>query len=246
MTTTVAGSAAASLPLHNVFVYGSLLADEVVNALLKRMPPCSPAILNGYHRYSIKGRVYPAILPVESKKVIGRVIKGVTDAELHVLDAFEDEEYKRSTVEVFLNVSIKSFLDIEMHWFFLMAVINIMALIEKELNKCWNLPDERYGAGKLVKICGQQSRKVWAAKERLLGAGQQAWGCRNPLDSNGTSAEHSGQQAGTSRTAIRRAGTARQQGDSEELFAETYVWADKDDPKLYGEWDFEQIEGLKY
>ncbi|KAI0518882.1 hypothetical protein KFK09_006319 [Dendrobium nobile] len=136
MTATVAESAAASLPLHNVFVYGSLLADEVVNALLKRMPPCSPAILNGYHRYGIKGRVYPAILPVESKKVIGRVIKGVTDAELHVLDAFEDEEYKRSTVEVFLN------------------------------------------------------------------------------------------------------------DDSGELFVETYVWANKDDPKLYGEWDFEEWKEL--
>ncbi|KAL0923286.1 hypothetical protein M5K25_007337 [Dendrobium thyrsiflorum] len=88
------------------------------------------------------------------------------------------------------------------HW-------NPTNVLSKEHN--WNLPDERYGAGKLVKICGQQSRKVWAAKERLLGAGQQAWGCRNPLDSNGTSAEHSGQQAGTSRAAIRRAGTARQQ-----------------------------------
>lgn len=30
---------------HNVFVYGSLLADEVVGALLKRVPPSSPATL---------------------------------------------------------------------------------------------------------------------------------------------------------------------------------------------------------
>ncbi|KAK8954434.1 hypothetical protein KSP39_PZI001732 [Platanthera zijinensis] len=34
------------------------------------------------------------------------VILGVTDAELYILDTFEDEEYKRNTVEVFLNVSI--------------------------------------------------------------------------------------------------------------------------------------------
>ncbi|KAK8967986.1 AIG2-like protein [Platanthera guangdongensis] len=98
-----AGSAAATLPLHNIFVYGSLLADEVVNALLKRVPTCSPATLNGYDRYSIKGRVYPAILPAEGKKTYGRVILGVTDAELYILDTFEDEEYKRNTVEVFLN-----------------------------------------------------------------------------------------------------------------------------------------------
>ncbi|GMQ02596.1 hypothetical protein CsSME_00048744 [Camellia sinensis var. sinensis] len=58
--------------LHQVFVYGSLLADEVVRVLLKRVPQSSPATLNGFHRFSIKGRVYPAILPVEKKKVIGR------------------------------------------------------------------------------------------------------------------------------------------------------------------------------
>ncbi|XP_020600205.1 AIG2-like protein D [Phalaenopsis equestris] len=136
MTTISATAAAPSLPLHNVFVYGSLLADEVVSKLLSRVPPCTPAILNGYHRYNVKGRVYPAILPAERKKVIGRVIMGVTKAELCVLDTFEDEEYKRSTVEVFLN------------------------------------------------------------------------------------------------------------GDSGKLSAETYVWADKDDPNLYGEWDFEEWKQL--
>ncbi|GAU28167.1 hypothetical protein TSUD_313260 [Trifolium subterraneum] len=57
---------------HNVFVYGSLLADEVVRALLNRVPPSSPATLSDYHRFKIKGRVYPAILPVQSKKVTGR------------------------------------------------------------------------------------------------------------------------------------------------------------------------------
>ncbi|GMH11812.1 hypothetical protein Nepgr_013653 [Nepenthes gracilis] len=86
--------------LHNVFVYGSLLADEVARVLLKRDPDSYPAILDGYHRFSIKGRVYPAILPVENKKVVGRVLVGVTDPELHTLDVFEDVEYVRNSVEV--------------------------------------------------------------------------------------------------------------------------------------------------
>ncbi|PKA62536.1 Protein AIG2 [Apostasia shenzhenica] len=103
MATTAAAAAASSLPLHNVFVYGSLLADDVVNMLLKRLPPRSPAVLRGYHRFSIKGRVYPAILPVESKSVTGRVLLGITDTELNLLDIFEDGEYKRNTVEVSLN-----------------------------------------------------------------------------------------------------------------------------------------------
>ncbi|KAK4755971.1 hypothetical protein SAY87_009728 [Trapa incisa] len=86
----------------NVFVYGTLIADDVVRILLKRVPPSSPAILHGYHRFSIKGRVYPAILPVDKKSVTGKVLMGITGRELDILDAFEDVEYERRDVEVAL------------------------------------------------------------------------------------------------------------------------------------------------
>ncbi|PSS11777.1 AIG2-like protein [Actinidia chinensis var. chinensis] len=88
--------------LHSVFVYGSLLADDVVRVLLKRVPESSPAVLNGFHRFSIKGRVYPAILPLENKKVIGKVLSGITAPEIAILDTFEDVEYERRIVEVSL------------------------------------------------------------------------------------------------------------------------------------------------
>ncbi|KAF7830162.1 AIG2-like protein D [Senna tora] len=92
--------------LHNVFVYGSLLADEVVQLLLKRLPSTVPATLPSQfvslHRFSIKGRVYPAILPVDNNKVTGRVLLGISDLELYILDEFEDIEYERSNVDVFL------------------------------------------------------------------------------------------------------------------------------------------------
>ncbi|KAL3818400.1 hypothetical protein ACJIZ3_004305 [Penstemon smallii] len=94
-----------STAISNVFVYGSLLADDVVRALLNRVPPSSPAILPGYQRFSIKERVYPAIIPVEKTQVTGKVLLGITPAELHILDAFEDDEYERATVDVFLNDS---------------------------------------------------------------------------------------------------------------------------------------------
>ncbi|CAN1324160.1 AIG2-like protein D [Linum perenne] len=95
-------SATAVMDGHKVFVYGSLMADEVVRVLLNRVPHSSAALLNSYHRFSIKGRVYPAILPVDNKKVKGRVLFGITDPELLVLDIFEDVEYQRRTVEVSL------------------------------------------------------------------------------------------------------------------------------------------------
>ncbi|PQQ03002.1 AIG2-like protein D [Prunus yedoensis var. nudiflora] len=105
---------AQSESLHKVFVYGSLMAEDVCRVLLNRVPQSSPAILNGYHRYSIKGRVYPAILPVENDKVTGKLLLGITDPELHILDEFEDVEYERSTVEVSLvdssdNLSVQAY-----------------------------------------------------------------------------------------------------------------------------------------
>ncbi|CAO2817940.1 unnamed protein product [Amaranthus hypochondriacus] len=97
-----AGAGGFSQGNHNVFVYGSLLSDEVVHVLLNRVPVSSPAILPHFQRFSIKGRVYPAILPFENSKVLGRVLTGVTNLELDILDDFEDDEYVRDSVEVTL------------------------------------------------------------------------------------------------------------------------------------------------
>ena len=36
---------AAAAGAHTVFVYGSLMADEVVRTILKRVPPAAPALL---------------------------------------------------------------------------------------------------------------------------------------------------------------------------------------------------------
>ncbi|KAB2629552.1 AIG2-like protein [Pyrus ussuriensis x Pyrus communis] len=110
MSSVVANGGGQSHSLHKVFVYGSLMAEDVCRVLLNRVPLSSPAILNGYDRYSIKGRVYPAILPVENKKVAGKVLLEITDPELHILDEFEDVEYERSSVEVSLMDSSESFL----------------------------------------------------------------------------------------------------------------------------------------
>uniref|UniRef100_A0ACD5ZCH8 Uncharacterized protein n=1 Tax=Avena sativa TaxID=4498 RepID=A0ACD5ZCH8_AVESA len=102
MAATAPATTTAAAGAHSVFVYGSLMADEVVSAILNRVPASSPALLTDHHRFSVKGRVYPAILPVESKKVAGRVIMGISDAELVVLDAFEDYEYVRRRVQISL------------------------------------------------------------------------------------------------------------------------------------------------
>jgi len=39
------------------FVYGTLMAEEVVGALLRRVPPSQPAVLSGYSRHRVRGQV---------------------------------------------------------------------------------------------------------------------------------------------------------------------------------------------
>ncbi|XP_051195162.1 AIG2-like protein D [Lolium perenne] len=109
-------ASAAAGAAHSVFVYGTLMSEEVVRVLLGRVPPSSPALLPNHQRFSIRGRVYPAILPVDGNEVSGMVFKGITDGELDVLDIFEDEEYVRETVGVSLSDSSETMLAFAYIW----------------------------------------------------------------------------------------------------------------------------------
>lgn len=89
---------------NNVFVYGSLLADEVVKVLLHRVPRNLPATVRGYQRFSIKQRRYPAtIKTLDNQHVDGRVLFDLTKAELDTLDVFEDDDYYRDIVSADLQ-----------------------------------------------------------------------------------------------------------------------------------------------
>jgi hypothetical protein len=52
------------------------------------------------HRYKLKGLPYPCIVSSDSGKVNGKVITGVSDAELNNFDVIEGNDYERVTVEV--------------------------------------------------------------------------------------------------------------------------------------------------
>lgn len=82
-----------------LFVYGTLLADEVLQRLLNRVPPTKPASLTGYARYGIKGQVFPAIIKsTPTSSVHGKVLLELTPDEIQTLDDYEDEEYVKETV----------------------------------------------------------------------------------------------------------------------------------------------------
>ena len=83
------------------FVYGSLMAPEVLSSLLGRVPPRAPACVRGFHRYHIRDRVYPAIARHEDGgRVDGHLLSSLTSRELAVLDWFEDEAYVMRPVRV--------------------------------------------------------------------------------------------------------------------------------------------------
>eukprot|EP00882_Tetradesmus_deserticola_P009645 GHRQ01010183.1.p1 GENE.GHRQ01010183.1~~GHRQ01010183.1.p1 ORF type:complete len:164 (+),score=28.61 GHRQ01010183.1:245-736(+) len=82
------------------FVYGTLMAPEVLQLLIKRVPKSRAATLNGYARYRVKEQVFPAIIPAKSSsKVTGMVLMELSRSELDILDVYESEEYYRAAVE---------------------------------------------------------------------------------------------------------------------------------------------------
>ncbi|KAF3489495.1 hypothetical protein F2Q69_00055923 [Brassica cretica] len=90
-------------PSHNVFVYGSFQEPSVVNLILECDPVTISAQLQGYHLYRLKGRLHPCISPSENGLINGKILTGLTDAQLENLDMIEGDEYVRKTVEVVLT-----------------------------------------------------------------------------------------------------------------------------------------------
>eukprot|EP00903_Cladosiphon_okamuranus_P006798 g6626.t1 len=83
-----------------LFVYGTLMNDKVLFALLDRVPSTRKACLSGYHRYRIKDHVFPAIRPREGGSVEGLLMTGLGTREKLIFDLFEDDDYHKVDVQV--------------------------------------------------------------------------------------------------------------------------------------------------
>ncbi|XP_010554000.1 PREDICTED: protein AIG2 A-like [Tarenaya hassleriana] len=88
---------------HDVFVYGSSIDPDVIRILLDRVPEAISSVLPGFHRFRIKGRLHPGLAPVDTGKVVGKVLKGLTDDEVKILDLLKGPDYERKMVEVELT-----------------------------------------------------------------------------------------------------------------------------------------------
>ena len=84
---------------NNIFVYGSLMNEEVLKTLLNRVPPLTNGRLEGYSRFSLRHVHYPAIKENSGGLTMGKLMK-INDQELKIFDEFEGQEYTRELVEI--------------------------------------------------------------------------------------------------------------------------------------------------
>jgi gamma-glutamylcyclotransferase (GGCT)/AIG2-like uncharacterized protein YtfP len=77
-----------------LFCYGTLQFDDVLKALLGRIPERAPASAPGYRAAALEGRVYPGlVVRAFGGAAPGVVLTDLSNEEWRILDAFEDERY---------------------------------------------------------------------------------------------------------------------------------------------------------
>jgi gamma-glutamylcyclotransferase (GGCT)/AIG2-like uncharacterized protein YtfP len=76
-----------------LFAYGTLQFTEILGVLLGRLPEHRPGAAAGWRAAALDGRVYPGLVRADAT-VTGRVITGLTDEELRVIDEYESGPYE--------------------------------------------------------------------------------------------------------------------------------------------------------
>lgn len=88
-----------SATTSDLFVYGTLVLDQVISTLIDRVPTYEPVTAQGWRVASVPNRPYPGLVP-DSGQVSGRLYTGLTHGEWATLDAFEDPTYTLTIIEV--------------------------------------------------------------------------------------------------------------------------------------------------
>jgi gamma-glutamylcyclotransferase (GGCT)/AIG2-like uncharacterized protein YtfP len=89
---------------NNIFVYGSLMNEEVFKIVTGFSPVFLRATLFDYKRVKLKNRVYPAIVKNCNSCVEGFVLCDLPNEVIAVLDCFEDSIYTKSEISVSTSI----------------------------------------------------------------------------------------------------------------------------------------------
>ena len=91
-----------------LFVYGTLLLDDVVSILINRVPRYLVAQAPGWRIVRLPQKVYPGLVSGQGE-ANGKVFTDLTDAEWATLDAFEDPAYTLVAVRVLAPIEMDAF-----------------------------------------------------------------------------------------------------------------------------------------
>ncbi|MCO6046881.1 gamma-glutamylcyclotransferase [Aeoliella sp. ICT_H6.2] len=89
--------------MSHVFVYGTLIAPEMISAVTGQLFHGTTAVAPGFKRAYLTERVYPGIVVDPASEVEGLVYLDVDEESLRRLDYFEGPEYVRGTLAVRLE-----------------------------------------------------------------------------------------------------------------------------------------------
>lgn len=84
----------------HLFVYGTLMAPEVMEAVAGYCPAAEPARLSDYARFRLVDRDYPGLVREIGEATEGILYRDVTAEAVERVDAFEDSFYERHSVTV--------------------------------------------------------------------------------------------------------------------------------------------------
>ncbi|ORY79058.1 AIG2-like family-domain-containing protein [Protomyces lactucae-debilis] len=97
---------------YSCFFYGTLMHPAVLNRVISstETPAYLPVILPGYARFRVKGQDYPGVIAAQDApegsvaeanvSVAGMLVSHLSSYAIKRLDAFEGDEYTRTSVTV--------------------------------------------------------------------------------------------------------------------------------------------------
>ncbi|NGN68840.1 gamma-glutamylcyclotransferase [Streptomyces sp. A7024] len=81
-------------PQPTLFAYGTLQFDEVLRALLGRVPYHEPVDAPGWRAAALERRLYPGLVAAPGVVATGVLLSGLSGREWGILDAYEDDQYE--------------------------------------------------------------------------------------------------------------------------------------------------------
>ncbi|HTO27151.1 MAG TPA: gamma-glutamylcyclotransferase family protein [Devosia sp.] len=139
-----------------LFAYGTLQDADILSAVLGRpVQPAGlrPATAPGYRAVAYPGRVYPALVVSAADNAPGLLLDGLSDLDLAVLDAFEGEEYRRETIAVLAEGTLRQ----------ADAYLPVSAI--SPMGPAWSL--RAWTTAHKPAVLGQESATATALRERL-------------------------------------------------------------------------------